>query len=89
MSLPCCSTINVAVFSLLSEKNISNPWGPKEGGPEGTGKEKVQATPVPKRGTKILRQRPEGARDPRHGWFFFWTRGGGRHLPLRAPTAAP
>lgn len=89
MSLPCCSTINVAVFSLKSGQEINNPWGPKEGGPEGTGKGKVQSTPVPKRGTKVLRQRPEGARDPRHGWFFFWTRGGGRDLPLRAPTAAP
>jgi len=49
----------------------------------------VQSTPVPGRGTKVLRQRPEGARDPRHGWFFLWTRGGGRDLPFRAPTAAP
>jgi len=89
VSLPCCSTINVAVFSLLSEKEINNPWGPMEGGREGTGKGKVKATPVPKRGTKVLRQGPEGARDPRQGWFYFWTRGGGRDLPLRAPSAAP
>jgi len=89
MSLPCCSTINVAVFSLKSGQEINNPWGPKEGGPEGTGKGKLQSTPDPKRGIKILRQRPDGARDPRHGWFFFWTRGGGRDLPFRAPAAAP
>jgi len=73
MSLPCCSTINAAVFSRKSGKEINSPWGLKEGGPEGTGKGKVQSTPVLKRGTKVLRQRPEGARDPRHGWFFFWT----------------
>jgi len=79
----------VAVFSLNSGQEINNPWGPKGRGPEGTGKGKVQSTPVPKRRTKVLRQRPEGARDPRHGWFFFWTRGGGRDLLLRAPTAAP
>jgi len=79
----------VAVFSHKSGQEINNPWGPKEGGPEGTGKGKVQSTSVPRRGTQALRQRPEGASDPRHGWFFFWTRRGGRDLPLRAPTAAP
>ena len=89
MSLPCCSTMNVAVFSLKSGQEINDPWGPKEGSPEGTGKGKVQSAPVPKRGKKVLRQRSEGARDPRHGWFFFWTRGGGQDLPLRALTAAP
>jgi len=89
VSLPCCSTSNVAVFTLKSGQEINNPWGPKEGGPEGTGRGKVQSTPVPKRGTKAVRQGPEGARDPRHGWVFFWTREGGRDLPLRAPTAAP
>jgi len=31
----------VAVFSLKSGQEINNPWGPKEGGPEGTGKGKV------------------------------------------------
>jgi len=84
LSLNC-----VGVLSLLSGKEINNPWGPKKGGPEGTGKGKVQSTPVPKRGTKVLRHKPEGARDPRHAWFSFWTRGGGRDLPLKAPEAAP
>jgi len=44
---------HVAVFSLKSGQEINNPRGPKEGGPEGTGKGKVQSTPVPKRGTKV------------------------------------
>jgi len=88
MSLHCCCTINVAVLSQKSGQEINNPCGPKEGGPEETGKGKVQSTPVPKRGRKVLRQRPEGARDPRHGCFFFWTRGRGRDLPLEDPTAA-
>jgi len=79
----------VAVFSLKSGQEINTPWKPKEGGPEGTGKSKVQFTPVPRRGTKVLRHRPEGERDPKHGWFSFRTRGGGRDLLLRAPTAVP
>ena len=49
--LPCKEL--VAVFSLTSGQKINNPWGPREGGPEGTGKGKVQSTPVPKRGTKV------------------------------------
>ena len=73
MSLPFCFPINVPIFSLLSEKEINNLWGTKVGGPERTGKGKMLSTPVPERGAKVLRQRPEGARDPRHGWFFFWT----------------
>jgi len=89
MSRPCCSTINAAVLSLDSGREINNPWGPKEEGPEGIGTRKVQSTPVPRRGTKVLRQRSEGERDRNHGWFFFGRRGGGRDLPLRAPTAAP
>jgi len=89
MSIPFCSTINVTVFSLNSGKEINNLWGPKEGGPEGTGKGKVQSKPVPKRGTKVLRQKPEGARDPRHGSFFFWTRGGRPRPPRKSPHGGP
>jgi len=87
-----------AVFSLKSGQEINNPWGPNEGGPEGTGNGKVQSTPVPKRGTKVLRQRPEGARDPREqetqGTVGFSSRHEGeaetspQDPPRRAPSGA-
>ena len=47
----------------------------------------MHTTLVPRRGTKVLRHKPQGAREPRHGRIFLWSRTGGRDLLLTAPTA--
>jgi len=59
MSLLCCSTINVAVFSFKSGQEINNPWGLEEVGPERTATETCRPR-LSERG----RQRYYG-RDPR------------------------
>jgi len=53
------------VFSLLSRYEVNNRCGPTEGGPEGTGKGKLQSTPAPKRrqrhyGTNPREKEPQG-----------------------------
>jgi len=67
MSLSFCFTNNVAALSLLSGEEFNNPWVPKVGGPEGTGHEKVQSTPVPRKGTKELGHKHGAEKDPRNG----------------------